>query len=290
MIVETIEQLDAILKDSKILRSKKQEILETTGESLIQEFVAKRFFNLQGESDYCMLEITVGNGGQDAQQWCVMLRDMYLGYFNRLSIKFKILDQDNTADGLRAILIRVKDNYRKYLGELGIHRLIRQSPFSGGKRQTSFARVKISPIRVLEKIVIDKRDLRIDRFRASGAGGQHVNKSESAVRIVHLPTKTVVTCQNERSQQQNINLAMNLLRYRLNELRVKEEQDRKSNHRSNSAAVSFGNHFRTYSFNPQFFIKDDRLGIKSFQKKILKGNLQLFMENNARKLLLNRLS
>jgi peptide chain release factor 2 len=290
MIIETIDQLDAILKTAGVPASKKRKILETTRESLLQEFAAKKLFNLEGESDYCMFEITVGNGGQDAQAWCAMLRDMYLGYFNKLSIKFNIIDQDSTADGIRSLLIRVKDNYGKYLSELGVHRLIRQSPFCGGKRQTSFARVKISPVQVLEQIVLAKKDLRIDSFRASGAGGQHVNKSDSAIRIVHLPTNMVVTCQSERSQHQNKKLAMHLLKYRLHELQVKKEQDRKSKHRSNSAAVSFGNHFRTYSFHPQFYIKDNRLGTKSFQRKILKGNLELFIKNSAKKLLLNKIN
>jgi peptide chain release factor 2 len=287
MIIKNSEDLLDVLRDKNIPKNKKIEILDSTDVSLLQEVAAKELFNLEGESTFCVFDITVGNGGQDAQQWCEMLRDMYLGYFNKSSIKFKILEQDPTADGLRSVLIKVRDNYQKYLSEIGIHRLIRKSPFSREKRQTSFVMIKISPVKTLESIVINKSDIRIDTFRASGAGGQHVNKSDSAVRIVHIPTGTVVSCQSERSQHQNKESAMNLLKYRLRERQLREQQELKRASRANSAAVTFGKHFRTYVFHPQFFIKDIRLNIKASNTKILKGNLDTFLNNNVKKLLTN---
>jgi peptide chain release factor 2 len=220
---------------------------------------------LSGDTDpnNAICSIQAGAGGTDAQDFAQMLLRMYLRWAERKGFKIEVLDEQSGSEaGIKSATFRVEGDYAYGLlsTEAGVHRLVRISPFnSGGSRETSFASMFVSP-EIDENIEVDiqDKDLRIDTYRSSGAGGQHVNVTDSAVRITHIPTNTVVTCQNQRSQLQNRVVAMNVLRSKLYELELEKRRADAADHEATKMDISFGSQIRNYVLHPYRLVKDTR--------------------------------
>ena len=220
---------------------------------------------LSGETDAnnAICSLQAGAGGTDAQDFCQMLLRMYLRWAERKGFKVEILDeQPGSEAGIKSTTFRVEGDYAYGLlaTEAGVHRLVRISPFnSGGSRETSFASMFVSP-EIDENIEVDiqDKDLRIDTYRSSGAGGQHVNVTDSAVRITHIPTNIVVTCQNQRSQIQNRAVAMQVLRSKLYELELEKRRADTAELEAGKMDISFGSQIRNYVLHPYRLVKDTR--------------------------------
>jgi peptide chain release factor 2 len=243
---------------------------------------------LSGENDSfdVYLEIHAGAGGTESQDWAEMLRRMYLKWFDRKLFSYEIISEHRGDEaGIKSTTLKVAGEYVYGLmkNESGVHRLVRISPFdSGARRHTSFASVWVYPSIDEEiDIKIDEKDLRIDTYRSSGAGGQHVNVTDSAVRITHLPTKIVVQCQNQRSQHKNKETCYKMLKARLyeHEIQKREEQDQKSV--SSKTDIGWGHQIRSYVLQPYRLVKDVRSKIESTNPDdVLNGNLDHFIEGN----------
>lgn len=241
---------------------------------------------LSGKEDHqnAILEIHPGAGGTEAQDWAAMLLRMYQRWADSRGFSTEIMDYlDGDEAGLKSVTLGIKGEnaYGLLKNEKGIHRLIRISPFdSSGRRHTSFASVDVIPDVGQEIIIeINDADLRIDVFRASGAGGQHVNRTNSAVRITHLPTNIVVQCQNEKSQHRNKDTAMQILRGRLYERELRLlEQEHKSQYQEKDA-INFGSQIRTYTLQPYRLVKDHRTGTEAGDvDAVLNGGLDTFIK------------
>ncbi|RTL04285.1 peptide chain release factor 2 [Candidatus Dependentiae bacterium] len=232
----------------------------------------------------CFLNINAGAGGTEAQDWASMLLRMYLRFCEREGFNVSMIDyQDGEGAGIKnaTLFIKGKNAYGLLKNEHGIHRLVRISPFDANKRRhTSFAGVMITPEIEEINFQIDPKDLRIDTYRASGAGGQHVNKTESAVRITHLPTNIVVQCQVERSQIQNRETAMKMLKSKLAQ-KYQEEQDAKILGKIEKKKIEWGSQIRSYILHPYKMVKDHRTDYESMQPElVLDGNIMDFIEQN----------
>lgn len=241
---------------------------------------------LSGEHDSAdaIIEIKAGAGGTDACDWVTMLQKMYLKWAELSGYKCDILEESE-ADiaGLKSttFIIHGKNAYGYLLAERGVHRLVRISPFDAAKRrQTSFASLDILPDLGEDIAVeINSDDLRIDYYRSSGAGGQHVNKTDSAVRITHLPTNIVVTCQNERSQHKNKAMAMQVLKSRLLDREERENLEKLAALRGESKANEWGNQDRSYVFQPYTLVKDHRTGYETGDViGVMNGNIDPFLQ------------
>lgn len=241
---------------------------------------------LSGEVDNndAYLEVNSGAGGTEACDWALMLLRMYTRWADSKSYKVELIDQtDGEEAGIKSATIHIK-GYNAYgwlKGENGVHRLVRISPFdSNARRHTSFASVGVSPvIDDTIDIQIDEKDLRIDTYRSSGAGGQHVNTTDSAVRITHEPTGVVVACQNQRSQHQNKDFAMNMLKAKLYELEIQKREDMKSEAHGEKTDIGWGHQIRSYVLAPYQMIKDLRTNIETNQSdKVLNGDIDMFLE------------
>lgn len=241
------------------------------------------------DSASALLTIRSGAGGVDAQDWAEMLFRMYLRYAEKKGFRASVLDETRGGEaGIKSVTIEIDGTYAYgYLhGEAGIHRLVRLSPFNANSlRQTSFASVEVMP--VIENddaaIVIKPEELRIDTYRSSGAGGQNVNKTESAVRITHLATNTVVTCQTERSQLQNREQAMKLLRSKLLQQKLETQAEEQRKLRGEFKSAEWGNQIRSYVLHPYTLVKDHRTDTEtSDTTKILDGALDMFIESTLR--------
>ncbi|BDU49760.1 peptide chain release factor 2 [Haliovirga abyssi] len=235
---------------------------------------------LSGDYDINNAIVTIhsGAGGTEACDWADMLYRMYSRWCNDKKYKIEVLDRlDGDGAGIKAITFLVKGEYSYgYLkSEKGVHRLVRISPFDSNKRRhTSFASVDIMPeVDDNIEIVINSQDLRIDTYRASGAGGQHVNMTDSAVRITHLPTKTVVTCQNQRSQIQNRETAMKILKSKLFEMEMKKKEEELKKMQGEMSEIGWGNQIRSYVFQPYTMVKDHRTNFEI-------GNVASVMDGN----------
>ena len=251
-------------------------------EHTVEDLEFRRMFSNPGDPNNCFVEIQAGAGGTEAQDWASMLLRQYLRYCERKGFKTELLEESaGEVAGLKGATIKVLGDYAYgYLrSETGVHRLVRKSPFdSSGGRHTSFASVYVYP-EVDDSIQIDinPADLRIDVFRASGAGGQHVNKTESAVRITHLPTNTVVQCQNDRSQHRNRDEAMNMLRARLFELELRKRRAEQDKVEASKTDIGWGHQIRSYVLDNSR-IKDLRTNVEtSNTKAVLDGDLDLFI-------------
>jgi peptide chain release factor 2 len=241
---------------------------------------------LSGETDAnnAICSIQAGAGGTDAQDWAQMLLRMYLRWAERKGFKVEILDEQSGSEaGIKSATFRVEGEYVYGLlaNEAGVHRLVRISPFNaGGSRETSFASLFVSP-EIDENIEVDiqEKDLRVDTYRSSGAGGQHVNVTDSAVRITHLPTGIVVTCQNQRSQIQNRAVAMQVLRSKLYELELEKRREETAELEANKQDISFGSQIRNYVLHPYRLVKDTRTKFEvSDVEAVLDGEIDDFIK------------
>ena len=232
------------------------------------------------------LEIHAGAGGTESQDWANMLRRMYTKWASTKKCKIQLISEHTGEEaGIKSSTIKISGDYiygfLKY--ESGIHRLVRISPFdSGARRHTSFASVWVYPV-VDENIDIEilDKDLRIDTYRSSGAGGQHVNTTDSAVRITHLPTKIVVQCQNERSQHKNKETCMNMLRARLYEFELQKKDKENQNLENSKSDIGWGHQIRSYVLHPYRLVKDNRTNYESSDpEKILDGDIDDFLESS----------
>lgn len=229
------------------------------------------------DSSNAVLSLHAGAGGTEAQDWVSMLYRMYTRYCDIQGFTVKVLDLlDGEEAGIKSVTFEVDgDNAYGYLkAEKGVHRLVRISPFdSSGRRHTSFASLDVTPIFDDDtgEITIDPDDLRVDTYRSSGAGGQHVNKTSSAIRITHLPTGIVVQCQNERSQIQNRETAMRMLRGKLLELQERERMEHMAQIKGEMKKIEWGSQIRSYVFQPYTMVKDHRTGVEN-------GNIQAVMD------------
>ncbi len=231
-----------------------------------------------------ILEINAGAGGTDANDWASMLQRMYLRWSERHAFKSEILDEvEGDVAGIKSTVLRItgKNAYGLLTGERGVHRLVRISPFnSGGTRETSFAGVDVTPeMADVEEVEIPDKDLHIDFYRSSGAGGQHVNKTSSAVRIKHIPTGIVTSCQNERSQGQNKAFAMNVLKAKLLTLAQQESKASIDELRGERRGIEFGSQIRNYFFQPETRVTDDRSGHKTGDiLRVMNGEFDDFID------------
>jgi len=253
---------------------------------LVKKNEIKCFLSNESDSFDCYIEIHAGAGGTESQDWADMLRRMYLKWSDNKKFK-SILISEHKGDeaGIKSSTIKIEGDYvfgwlKK---ESGIHRLVRISPFdSGARRHTSFASIWVYPV-VDENInieIVDK-DLRIDTYRSSGAGGQHVNTTDSAVRITHLPSKIVVQCQNERSQHKNKETCMNMLKARLYDFEIKKKEKANQNHESSKSEIGWGHQIRSYVLQPYRLVKDNRTNFESTSPdKVLDGEINDFLEQS----------
>ena len=249
----------------------------------------KCFLSSESDSLDCYIEIHAGAGGTESQDWAEMLRRMYMKWSLNREFKSQIINEHKGDEaGIKSSTIKIEGEYvfGWLKSESGIHRLVRISPFdSGARRHTSFASVWIYPV-VDENIDIEiiEKDLRIDTYRSSGAGGQHVNTTDSAVRITHLPTKIVVQCQNERSQHKNKETCMNMLRARLYNYQLKKIEDKTKNEENAKSEIGWGHQIRSYVLHPYRLVKDNRTNYESTNPdKVLEGAIDEFLESSLYK-------
>ncbi len=248
-----------------------------------QEFL----FKMRGEFDsqHAIVEINAGSGGTEAQDWAEMLLRMYLRWAERKGFRTEELDYlAGEGAGIKHATIGLQGQYAYGFmkGEAGVHRLVRISPFdSNARRHTSFASVTVTPdIEQDIEIKIDDKDLRVDTYRSSGAGGQHVNKTDSAVRLTHIPTGIVVACQNERSQHKNKDRAMKILKSKLYELERLQQEEKIDEIRGARKKIDFGSQIRSYVMEPYQLVKDLRTDHQtSAVHAVLDGELDPFMES-----------
>ena len=230
-----------------------------------------------------IVSIQAGAGGTDAQDWANMLLRMYLRWAERMGLKATVLDEHSGEQaGIKSAVFEVEGEYAYgYLKcEEGIHRLVRISPFGANRRETSFASLDVTPVVEETEIEVDEKDLRIDTFRASGHGGQHINKTDSAVRITHIPSGIVVSCQNERSQHKNKTAALKVLKSRLADLEKNKLKATLEAERDSKQKIQFGGgHIRNYFLHPRRQVKDARTGYETGNaERVLDGDIQDFIE------------
>ncbi len=252
-------------------------------ESRLAELEEQRLFNGRFDSGDAVVSVRSGAGGTDSQDWAEMLLRMYLRWAERRSFSVEMTEASEGEEaGIKSatFLVKGENAYGLFAAERGVHRLVRISPFDAQKRRhTAFAQLDVAPLVADDvSVEIDESDLRIDTYRASGAGGQHVNKTDSAVRITHLPTAIVVQCQNERSQTQNKATAMKLLRARLLAEEERKRLERLAAERGEQKPVEWGSQIRSYTLHPSTRIKDHRTGFEvGDANRVLDGDLDGFV-------------
>lgn len=268
-----------IKKDSDLYAEIKEVLEETESlENNIEKLEISTFLSGKYDSNNAILTIHPGAGGTEAQDWAEMLYRMYTRWASQNGYNIKELDYlDGEEAGLKSVTFLVSGEYAYgYLkGEMGVHRLVRISPFdAGGRRHTSFASLEVLP-EIAEDIEIDINadDLRVDTYRSSGAGGQHINKTSSAIRITHIPTNIVVTCQSERSQIQNRETAMKMLKSKLLNLKEKENKEKIEDLKGVQMDIAWGSQIRSYVFCPYTLVKDHRTNYET-------GNVQAVMDGD----------
>lgn len=241
---------------------------------------------LSGEADSnnCFVEVNAGAGGTEAQDWAQMLARMYARWAESKKYKIEVIDESPGEEaGIKSMTLKISGHqaYGWLKTESGVHRLVRISPFdSNARRHTSFASVWVYPeVDDTINVVVEDKDLRIDTYRASGAGGQHVNKTESAIRITHLPTNIVVQCQNDRSQHRNKATAMSMLKARLYELELRNREEAAMVASSSKTDIGWGHQIRSYVLQPYQMVKDTRTGVeRGNAQSVLDGDLDEYLE------------
>lgn len=277
------DALELVSLEDESLREELEGEIETI-EAAIQKREFYTMFLGKYDRHDALLAIHAGAGGTDSQDWAEMLERMYLRWAERNGYQTEILDRSIGEEaGIKSVTISVEGKYAYgYLrSEKGVHRLVRLSPFDAShRRHTSFALVEVLPqVEDDKEIEINPNDLRIDTFRSAGAGGQNVQKNDTAVRVTHIPTGIVVTCQNERSQVQNRENALRVLRARLLEIKQREQEEQRAQLRGEFQKVEWGSQIRSYVLHPYQMVKDHRTGYEtSNTTAVLDGELNDFME------------
>lgn len=285
-ISDNVDMLDLVelSEDSEVETLEGVEASLRSLDKLSQKMKLKTQLSGEYDKNNAYLSINAGAGGLEATDWADMLFRMYCRYFDDQGFKYEIKDLNNEeAGGIKSVTIHVKGSYAYgYLKcEKGVHRLVRISPFdSQSRRHTSFASVDIFPeLDDNIEIDIDPTDLRIDTYRASGAGGQHVNKTDSAVRITHIPTGVVATSQAERSQIQNKQTAMNLLMSKLVQIKEEEQREKIEDIQGKYSQIAWGSQIRSYVFQPYTMVKDHRTNYEMGNvDSVMDGNIQGFID------------
>jgi peptide chain release factor 2 len=293
MVVDSLRRIDRTLKDTtelfELARGEEDDatldVLERDAAGVaatVEDLEFRRMFHNPMDPNSCFIDIQAGSGGTEAQDWAAMLLRMYLRYCERRGYKTEILEESpGEVAGIKSASVKVTGDYAfGYLRtETGVHRLVRKSPFdSNARRHTSFASVFVYPeVDETIEVEINPADIRIDTFRASGAGGQHINKTDSAVRITHLPTNIVVQCQNDRSQHRNRAEAMAMLKSRLYELELRNRQAEQQKLEDAKTDIGWGHQIRSYVLD-QSRIKDLRTNVEvGNTQAVLDGNLDPFI-------------
>ena len=278
------------------LEENNQSVLKETEKNILELYKKikkneiKCFLSNEADSLDAYLEIHAGAGGTESQDWAEMIRRMYMKWATNKNNKCELISEHKGDEaGIKSSTIKINGNYvYGFLkSESGIHRLVRISPFdSGARRHTSFASVWVYP--VIDdsiKVEILDKDLRIDTYRSSGAGGQHVNTTDSAVRITHIPTKIVVQCQNDRSQHKNKDTCMNMLKARLYEYELKKKEQQLKSSENSKSEIGWGHQIRSYVLHPYRMVKDNRTNYESASPdKVLDGEIDDFLESSLYKL------
>ncbi len=275
----------AIEEGNKLVQSESFQNIKNLREQVKRNEI-KCFLSKEADSLDCYLEIHAGAGGTESQDWANMLRRMYIKWSDTKNFKHQLISEHKGDEaGIKSSTIKLEGDYvfgwlKK---ESGIHRLVRISPFdSGARRHTSFASIWVYPV-IDEniKVEIQDKDLRIDTYRSSGAGGQHVNTTDSAVRITHLPTKIVVQCQNERSQHKNKETCMNMLKARLYDYEIKKKEELNQNTEASKSEIGWGHQIRSYVLQPYQLVKDNRTNHENTSpSKVLDGEIDDFLEKS----------
>ena len=285
--IKELFELAQIEKDKEVLNTCQSEINDLFLSLENEEF--KIQFNGKADDKSCYIEIHAGAGGTESQDWAQMLTRMYFRWAEKNNFKFKLINETfGDEAGIKSCTALIEGDYAfGYLKkESGIHRLVRISPFdSNSRRHTSFSSVWISPhvdddvhIEILDK------DIRIDTFRASGAGGQHVNTTDSAIRITHIPTSLVVQCQNERSQHKNKATAMSLLKSKMYEKEIKKLEDERKATEDQKTEIGWGNQIRSYVLHPYRMVKDLRSNFEDPDpESVLDGNIDNLIKSNFKR-------
>ena len=283
-----VEEAEVLLEladeahDASVAKESGEKIREAR--EAIKKAEIQRMLSGKHDPSNAIVAIHPGAGGTEAQDWADILLRMYMRWAEQRGYRTEVLDfQPGEEAGIKSVTFTVSGEYAYgYLkAEGGVHRLVRISPYDANKRRhTSFASVFVYPeIEEDVEVDINEADLRVDTFRASGAGGQHVNKTDSAVRITHMPTGIVVQCQNERSQHKNRAVAMKLLRARLYELKLKEQEEKMQEFTKDKRDIAWGNQIRSYVMQPYRLIKDHRTGFETGNiDPVLDGSLDPFIE------------
>jgi peptide chain release factor 2 len=280
-----VEDLDALVEmavEEQALQAEVDEQIASV-ESRLAELEEQRLFSGRYDAGDALVSVNAGAGGTDAQDWAEMVLRMEMRWAERRGFQAELLEASAGEEaGIKSATFRAsgENAYGLFGAERGVHRLVRLSPFdSAHRRQTSFAGVEVAPVvKDTGEIEINEDDLQVDTYRASGAGGQHVNKTDSAVRVTHRPSGIVVQCQNERSQSSNRATAMAMLRAKLLEQRERERQEEIAREKGEAQDVNFGSQIRSYVLHPYTMVKDHRTGVEMGDvQRVLEGDLDGFV-------------
>ena len=283
-VIELIEEGAMEFDEKELLNAQKQ------AEKVLDALWIESLLSGEYDGNSAIISLHAGAGGEEAQDWTEMLSRMYVRYSETQGYQVTMLDKTaGDGAGLKAVtyLVDGKNAYGYLRTEKGVHRLVRLSPFdANNRRHTSFASLEVSPFVADTKtdIEINPSDLRIDTYRSSGAGGQHVNKTESAIRITHIPTGIVVQCQNERSQIQNREMAMKMLISKLTERELARKEEEKQKLLGENKKIEWGSQIRSYVLHPYNMVKDHRTGVETSDTEgVLAGDIQQFINECLRK-------